>query len=239
MQTGSEPNTWIVRPFADVGTNEPFVTRITIGLPEVLDATLYEHREEIKEAILGIGMDCLLPAFTSLRELRKIAADIQIPTLTKTKNFDDMCRYLWTAYKDRMKSAAKLMGYDLGFLFQKDSAFDQGCKAFLKANPDVDPELIARMKRNRATWQPDLRKFRNDYLEHQKIRREDVAPFYSLQRAESIFSNVWVAIEEILVILLAAKLPPSFCLRDIPEAERNPHLPTRFGFALAKPPTAP
>lgn len=152
MSSGRPPNTWTIRHFADIGTNEPFVTRITLGLLEVLDGTLYKNKEEIKEAIAGLSMECLMPAFTSLRELRKIAGNSEIPTLTKIKNFDDMCRYLWTAYKDRMKGAAKLMGYDLGFLFQKDSAFEKGCDAFLKANPEVDPDLIARMKGNRATW---------------------------------------------------------------------------------------
>jgi hypothetical protein len=238
MGSGNESNTWTVSLFADIGTNELFVTRITIGLPEVLDATLYDNRDKIKEAIIGgVCMDCLLPAFISLRELRKTAADNQIPTLTKTKNFNEMCRNLWTAYRDRMTTAAKLMGYDLRFLFKKDSVFDSGCKAFLESNPDVNPELIARIRGNRTTWQPELMKFRNDYLEHKKIKDKDVVGVYSLESAESIFINVWVAIEEILVILLAAKLPPLFCLREIPESERNPHLPARFGFALVRPPT--
>jgi hypothetical protein len=42
---------------------------------------------------------------------------------------------------------------------------------------------------------------------------------------------VWLSIEEILAMLLAAGLPPDVGLREIPEAERNPALPVRFGFA--------
>ncbi len=221
--------------FADVGTEEPFVARVSLGLLEVLNATSYQKRDEIKSAIWGLTRDCLMPAFISLRELRKIAGDPEVPILTKTKNFDDMCRSLWAAYRDRMKSAARLMGYDIGFLFDKDSLFEKGCEEFPKTHPLVNVELIGRMKLSRATWQRDLARFRNDYLEHQKLTQEEVAEFYSLPRAEALFERVWVSIEEILVILLAAGLHPSSCLREIPEAERNPANPLRFGFAWRKP----
>src|ERR1700693_2607737 len=110
MSSGRPPSTFTVRPFADIGTSELFVTRITLGLPDVVGATVFNNQKEIKDAIVNLSMDCLMPAFTALRELRKIAADDNIPVLTKIKNFDDMCRYLWTAYKDRMKSVGKLLG---------------------------------------------------------------------------------------------------------------------------------
>jgi hypothetical protein len=233
------PNQWIVKPFADVGTAEPFFSRLIIGLPQILDATLYRDRDAIRTSIRELAMYSVMPAFLSLRELRKIARDEKIPVLTKTKTFDDMCKSLWTAYKDRMKITAKLMGYDIGFLFQKDPQFEAGCTEFPRTHPEVSHELIMRMKGNRATWQPRLARFRNDYLEHQKIKREDVGMFYSLENAEMSFCNVWVAIEEILVILLAAQLPNMACLREIPEAERNPHIPLRFGFAWAMRPNLP
>jgi hypothetical protein len=69
------PSQWKVAHYADIGTEEPFVSRIALGLPEILNATLYSGREEIKEAIIGIVMDCLMPALMSLRELRAIAVD--------------------------------------------------------------------------------------------------------------------------------------------------------------------
>ena len=224
------PSQWTRVPFADVGTEEPFIARIT-GLLDVLQATSYEKRDEIRDAVMTVLVDCLMPAFVSLRELRAIAGDPTAPILTKTKHFDDMCKSLWSAYKDRTQSAARLMGYEIGFLFQNDAEFEKGCAAFGYANPCVDKELIERMKSNRATWQPDLKRFRNDYLEHQKIPREEMAPFYSLQRAEELFERVWVAAEEILVLLMAARLPTATCLREIQEAERNPNNPKRFGFA--------
>jgi hypothetical protein len=35
---------------------------------------------------------------------------------------------------------------------------------------------------------------------------------------------------------MAAKLPVGVCLREIPEAERIPGMPKRFGFAWINPP---
>jgi hypothetical protein len=83
-----------------------------------------------------------------------------------------------------MQSAARIMGYDIGFLFQKDAAFEAGCESFLKANPNVRPALVEVMKHNRATWQTDLGRFRNEYLEHQKMTQEEVAGFYSDELAK-------------------------------------------------------
>jgi hypothetical protein len=233
----SEPNKWTVRRFADVGTAEPFVARLTIGLLDILDATQFPNRDEIKESIIELALESIMPAFLSLRELRKIAADEKVPILTKQKNYEDMYKSLWAAYKDRMKITAKLMGYDLGFLFQKDSLFDGGCVRFAKTHPEVSEELIIRMKRNRAEWQLALRRFRNDYLEHKKIKREDVEEFYSLAHAELTFYRVWVAIEETLAILIVTQLSGNFCFTDIPDTERDPQLPLRFRLGLAKPGT--
>lgn len=235
----TEPSQWKVRPYADVGTSELFVTRISLGLPDVLDGTFYENRDEINEAIVLLSMECLTQAFLSLRELRKVAADEKCPVLTKIKYFDDMCKSLWTAYKDRMQSVTQLMGYDIGFLFKRDSEFEKGCEDFLKSHPEVSAELIARMKVNRATWQQELSRFRNNYLEHKTIKQKDVATLYSLERAEVFFQKVWIAIEELLVILMAVKVSPMFGVREIPEAERNPVLPKRFGWALKHPQPLP
>src|SRR5258706_8696492 len=126
----TSPHLWKPIYFADVGTEEPFVTRISLGLTEVLGAARFddENKREIKATVLGVCTDCLMPAFLSLRELRNTASNPQVPVLTKIKHFDDLCKWLWSAYKDRMQNAARLMDYDIGFLFQNDSLFEKGCE---------------------------------------------------------------------------------------------------------------
>ncbi len=228
-------NQFKVSLLSDVGSSQPFLAR-SLGLTDILDATSYEKRDEIKESIMGLTLDCLIPAFMSLREFRKIAADDKAPLLTKKKHCEDMYKSLWAAYKDRMKNTAGLMGVELGFLFQKDSQFEYGCKQFASAHPEIHSDLIELMKYNRTTWQSELARFRNDYLEHHTIQQQDVLSFYSLERAESTFENVWITIEETLAALMTLKLPANVCLNEIPEAERNPSMPKRFIFAWINPP---
>ncbi|MGB8655757.1 MAG: hypothetical protein WCD23_14665, partial [Candidatus Acidiferrales bacterium] len=133
----AEPNSWPIILFADVGTQEPFMARITSGLRDVLDATRHRNKPQIAEAICALCLDCLIPAFISLRELRATAAGKRVPEITKITNFEGMYKNLWTAYKDRMQIAAGLMGYEIGFLFQKNSGFERGCVEFPTANPEV------------------------------------------------------------------------------------------------------
>jgi hypothetical protein len=220
--------------FADVGTSEPFLARIALGLLEILDTTYYPKRTEIKAGIMET-MKSLMSAFIALRHLRSVAGDPSAPLMTKMTHFDDMCGSLWTAYKDRMQNVTQLMGYNIGFLFETDAKFEKGCASFPTEHPQVDGALIQRMKQHRATWQSDLERFRNQYIEHRKLKQEDVASLYSLPNAEAFFKNVWVGIEETLIILMAAGLPPALCLLEIPQADRNPQVPKRFRVSLRGP----
>src|SRR6266478_9721796 len=116
MPSRKEPNQWPVRLHADVGTKEPFVARI-MGLVDLVDATNCPDKAAIKEAITAMLMDCLIPAFISLRELRRISAEVSVPGLTKVKEYDSMYRNLWAAYRNRMKTIGSFIGSDVEFIF--------------------------------------------------------------------------------------------------------------------------
>ena len=75
-------------------------------------------------------MDCMLPAFLSLRKIHQPDADAGMAD--NFKNYDDLYRYLVRALKDRTQAAAKAIGYDIGFLFQQDKAFEKGCRNLVK-----------------------------------------------------------------------------------------------------------
>ena len=238
-----EPHKWKTQRYADVGTSEPFLVRIVVGLPEILGGTKFgdKNKDAIQTAIVDIGSDCLTQAFMALLEFRKAANDPDAAILSKTKPFDDMCKWLWTAYKDRMVTATKLMGYDIGFLFQDDKKFEKGCTAFSANHPEVHAELIERMKLYRTGWQNLLCDFRNEFLEHRSKASNSYAGFYSLKNAEVLFENVWTAIEDILILLMEPKVPVGFAIREIPEAERTPAMPKKYGWAWAQstaPPTS-
>jgi hypothetical protein len=108
---------------------------------------------------------------------------------------------------------------------------------FLSQHPGVEEAFIEMLVDGRTSWQDKFAVIRNDHLEHRKpLPEKFVAAFYTLEQAELIFANAWQAIEDIAAVLLKTLLPPGVFLREIPEDERDPAIPKRFGFAVADPP---
>lgn len=223
---------------SDVGAGEPFVSRIALGLSDVLNAMFVQNNEDeskaqvVKEELQNLVLECLIPAFLSLRELRQSVGK-EVPILTRLKHFNDMYRTLWTAYKDRMQTIVKMLGFNIGFLFENDQKFDKGCAQFLADNPRIHPEFHDTLKWDRDTWQNRLSKLRNDLLEHKTLKPEDFPEFYNLQSAEVAFDNVWFAIEDILATLAASRFSKQFCLIEIPNSRNHTAL-KRFAFGFAE-----
>lgn len=233
------PSQWEVKLFSDIGAEEPFVSRLFIGLPEVLDAMQVinadqmKKTEEAKEQLGCLMIDCLMPAFVSLRELRKSYDDKTVPELTKTKHFNEMYGSLWTAYKDRTEKVAKSLGFNISFLYDNDKKFTEGCKKFVADHPEVDANFCKLLTWHRDNWQNELAKLRDKWIEHQVLKLENVKKFYNLQTAGAIFDCVWLAIEDIIGFLAGAKLSPSVQLAELPDG-RGPTAMKRFGFMWAE-----
>ncbi|GAI53720.1 unnamed protein product, partial [marine sediment metagenome] len=109
-------------------------------------------------------------AFISLRELRKFetqgAKGGRVPIITINKSYYNLYNNLWVAYKDGMQRVVKLLGFDVGFLFQKENQFKQGCENFLKQHPNVNQAFTKMLADVRKSWQNILSTIRNYYLEH-------------------------------------------------------------------------
>jgi hypothetical protein len=65
--SGGEPSSWKVTHFANISGCEEFVMQLVMEMPELVDAsTIYEPaRQKLKEAILAISIDGLMPALRS------------------------------------------------------------------------------------------------------------------------------------------------------------------------------
>jgi hypothetical protein len=227
-----------VEHYANFGTGEPWVARLMFGLATVVDVTTLANREEIRQALASV-YEALADAYNDLRELRRLAGDTNAPVTEREGAYSSFYAHLWRAYKDRFqKGLPQALGYDLGFLWQNDDKFEAGAAHFVEAHPEVDPQLIDMLRDERCAWQQNLALFRNEHLEHrQQLPAAFVAPFYTLAGAELAFDNVWHAIEDITVVLLMPHLAPGIQLVEIPEAERDPARPERFGFAVPGLPT--
>ncbi len=216
---------------ANVGANEPFMARIVFGLSDVLDETMHEDKDSIKEVINGMFKECLLQAYSHLQDLRDIEGGKRERLIVDLdKAYLGFYDRLWAAYGDRMPKVAKELGYeDIGFIFsKKDESFETKAKEFFDKHPEVRSELLEYLRKNRKSWQQAVVRFRNDYAQHNKLFDEDVKELCTLKAAETCFRNCWTAIEMILAELISTKLYAWAGVIEIPEAERDPAMPKRF-----------
>jgi hypothetical protein len=133
----------------------------------------------------------------------------------------------------------KALGLDLGFLFQNDAKFEKRAAELVAARPEL-ADLVDVMRRDRADFQNKLAQYRNTYLEHRGEQPDPnmLASFHRLDSAETMFENVWQAIEDYVALYVIANLPPTIQLVEILEEERDPARPSRFRFGLPNAPDA-
>lgn len=87
---------------------------------QTASAKSYEpQRQKVKDAIGAISVDGLIPAITRLKQI-KTSPQQELPELDRRQLYEDSTIAVWRAYKDRMPEALKLMGFNMGFLFQND-----------------------------------------------------------------------------------------------------------------------
>jgi len=186
----------------------------------------------LKDAILIVSMEGLMPAFEHLKKIRASVSQ-QMPELNRRQLFEDFEGRLWHAYKDLAQKAAKRMEPEMGFLFHRqDAQFEAGLLVWAKKRPTHAQALAPYFRKQRSEWQEGLREFRN-YLEHKDDRDPKAfAGRYDPMHSEKLFDSVWRAIGDILAFLVSQHFPPGTLLQEIPPEERNPQWPRRFRFQV-------
>lgn len=207
---GKEPKEWNKAQFSSTPGEGPFMEFFFDELQDLVNtsAIFDSDRQELVDAIMIMVTEGFLPAYEDLRAIRAYK-EKQIPVLNRKKHYDDFARSLWHGYKDLMPKIAGLLGYNIGFLFQRDAEFKKGLNAFVADN---DGNLLLNVSeflpRQRSGWQDELKTFRNEYLEH---RNADVAArveqFYKPAWAETVFTHAWRTAAELIVFLLETRFP--------------------------------
>lgn len=206
--------------------------QLAMEMPELVDAsTIYgEQREKLKEAILLVSMEGLMPAFEHLKKIRD-PATLALPVLNRKQLYEDFTRALWNAYGHLMQKAAKMMEPNFGFLFQRDTQFEAGLAAWIKKHSQMAP-ASQYLRTRRTDWQTELNNFRN-YLEHgDETDPKAYANHYTPAHAEALFEKVWRTIADILAMLVSLHLPPGTSLVEISPEKRHPVRPRRFQYAV-------
>jgi hypothetical protein len=187
------------------------------------------ERQAINDALSTILIDGLIPAFEHLKRIR-VSVEEKMPLVNRWQLCDDFSRQLWYAHKELMPKAALLLGFDLGFLFQKEVNFDAGVIVFNKAHPSLIADVCSHLRKQRKNWQNDLAEFRNQFLEHRQADREKFAAYYTPKAAEVLFNAVWQTMADLFPIFIESHFSGSFSIEPVPLAEQDPKHPRRFRY---------
>lgn len=236
IDNSKEPNEWKIVHFAEIGTSEEFIEVFSGELLELLEASDIhgEKRDAMKNAIMDILLEGLMPAFLELRNIRE-SVSTSPPELDRRKLYENFARVLWHAYKDLMPKVVKLLGFDIGFQFQKDTTYEKGIKEFNDKYPPLILDVPELLRRQRDNWQQGLAEFRNEYLEH---RSKDISAFekyYRPETAEMLFDHAWRTMAELLPAFIEARFPPTWSIERIPFAEIDPKRRRRFRYFPCEP----
>ncbi len=225
-----------VRQFADFGTSEEFVLPV-LDLIDILNGTTIfdPQRTEVSGCIGVIASEGLSAAFLELRKIR-LSVGQNLPVLNHLQMYEDFYGKLWRAYKEYTQRAVKAMGFDIGFLFQKDAQFEKGLKLFRQNNLTAPPALEEFLREVRRLWHTELADFRNTVAQHPGADRAQFQKFYKPEFAEALFKEVWHTIVEILGALLELRLPPGMYLEWQAWNDPGPRWPKRFRWQVGMPP---
>lgn len=233
---GKEPNEWKVEHFANVGTSEEFVDQCSGEFLELIDASHIHSkaRKEVKEAVLTVLIEGLIPAFESLKKIRASIGH-PMPLLNRRQLYEDYSRVLWHAHKDLVPRAALLLGFDIGFLFQNSAKFEQGVIEFNKLHPSlIAPRMDDFLRLQRETWQNEFSRFRNNYLEHRQEEQSRFTKYYQPDQAEALFKAVWRVMADIFPVFIEANFAEGFSIEEIPVDERDSAVKKRFRYVFTK-----
>ncbi len=131
-----------------------------------------------------------------------------------------------------MPKATKLLGYDLGFLFQKPPDFRKGIIAFRETHPSRSA-VLDNLLSQKVNWQDGLAAFRN-FVEHRGASPEVFAEYYKPEMAEFLFDAVWRTLADTISVFIASHFNGPFAIEEIPASERDTNHPRRFRWVPMK-----
>jgi hypothetical protein len=262
MVNQAEPEL-VISKIADEGSTTPFIARLFAGMLKLRDNALENGpRKDAFDKIYDRIIKCVMNSRATSQNLAKLFSEhsalvaqgvdaklegktiriernIDIPLNKETNDFiNDSVRIL----KTDVQELTKLLGVDIGFLFQKPSAFAAG----LSRIQQTDAFLAAYCGAARQ-WTEKLIGVRND-VEHLGWRLPPVRyirgatgltvvePQMSGQPVTEfipfIFDRVCCFVEEITAYCLQYQMPPSLRLDENELGDRPPEMPERFRLGL-------
>jgi hypothetical protein len=259
----TEPNL-TVQKMADEGTSTPFIARMYMGLMRLRDVIYRDPKERFDfDKVLDQTYSPLMAARTTAKEIREMweahsrkvasgeVARVQGSTIHVDEEISrDLRRQVESfiysaarAYKEGMKRLGKEMGKDIGFMFQKQPAYERAV-AVLQG---IDPALADYLRETRTLWSERLIQKRNDIdhngwtlprIEYRASngRVEARQPFIdgqpTVEFVEFMLDRLSCFVEDFTAHCLQFRMPQGVAITEIPMAERLAESPERFRLTL-------
>ncbi len=264
MRVRPEEANWVVQKIADEGSQSPFMARLMMGILRLRDAAFPDPpaRDPFDNAY-QFTMTSLFAARDATRELaglwtahaRKVAsgdaASLQGRTIRVNESIDRepgqqadaFLNAATRALKKGMQDVAAVLRADIGFLFQKQAAFEAGIAALEKSDP-----ALADYLRQARTWSERLLDARNA-VEHKGwtlprivYARTDtgvtaIEPVISGEPASAfaafVFDRLACFVEEVTAHCMQRQFPTGITVTELPRESRPAEMPERFRLTVA------
>ncbi len=250
---------FVVQKYSDEGSRSPFMARLLMGTMRLRDVVVPDStKREAFDKSYEVVFSSLVNARTAAQKIirvweehaQKVASgevarlegrtmhiNESIDTELK-KEVESFLNAAVRALKDGMQRVANETGVDIGFLFQKQEAFEARLTALEATNP-----ILAKYLRQTRTWSERLIECRNA-VEHEgwilprvtysntgsNIRAGE--PAISGQGLTEfvrfIFDRLACFVEEVTVHCLQRMMPVGITITEIPFAQRLAEAPERF-----------
>lgn len=258
-----DPSKIVVQKMADEGSSSPFMARLYIGIFKLRDVIYPDHAmREIFDRPYSLVMETILNTRSTSKHINQLVADhfnrlengeigqvsghsIQIEKpIDKElrKEVESFLNSAVRALKQGMQEVTKNLEYDIGFLFKRQNAFENGITKLGKDDP-----YLATYLREARQWSERLIGSRNaiehdgwilpriKYTEISGVIRAD-EPEISGQKVSDfvmfITDRLICFIEEVTAHCLKANMPAGFSVKEIPLPQRESEIPLRFQLTL-------
>jgi hypothetical protein len=261
---------WTVQKVADEGSSSPFMARLMIGMLRLRDNVFDPTNRDTFDTAYDFVLKSLFSARDAMHQMTKVwqehehkVASGQVARVDRnaihvdesvdrglSQEAEAFINAAARAIKKGMQDVAAVLGVNIGFLFQKQTAFEAG----LAVLHTTDPALADYLRQARGVWSELLQDARNA-VEHEgwtlphvvytrtaagiTATEPQIAGRPATEFASFIFDRLACFVEDVTAHLLLRKFPALIALAEIPLSERKDDVPERFRLTLANGPLPP
>lgn len=254
----------VIHERGEEGTSSPFVARLFMGICPMRDYAIDDKalKDKFDEVFQGVinGLESLRDSARAIGRLysahteevaRGKIARVTNGDIYVSKSIDTELRKLVESFintgsrivKERMKELLKVLDINIGFLFQKENAFNNGISRLKPSDPALADYLVA----TRVKWCEGLMTIRNQLehgtwtLGHVRYEISDagvraVEPLIEghpvTAFAAHLADRIYCFVEELCAHALQQRLQRDVSFTEIPLAQREPIDASRFRQAL-------